>query len=133
MKRRSVIKSMGVLSLGIVAPSLPEGEVLADPFETKKNRLQTDILVVGGGTAGTVAAIQAGRAGAETVLIESGSQLGGTTTTGGWHFQASSMPGANKSSEGSVGNLWKSASGSMATACLISPNYRITTGNNRYQ
>jgi len=77
---------MGALSLGIVAPSLAEGEVLADPFETKKNSIETDILVVGGGTAGTIAAIQAGRAGAETVLIESGSQLGGTTTTGGVAF-----------------------------------------------
>ncbi len=77
---------MGALSLGIVAPSIAKGEVLADPYETKKKSIETDILVVGGGTAGTIAAIQAGRAGAETVLIESGSQLGGTTTTGGVAF-----------------------------------------------
>ncbi|MCK5173864.1 MAG: FAD-dependent oxidoreductase, partial [Planctomycetes bacterium] len=43
-------------------------------------------LVVGGGAAGTIAAIQAGRAGAKTVLIERGAQLGGTTTTGGVSF-----------------------------------------------
>ena len=43
----------------------------------------TDVLVVGGGTAGTIAAIQSARAGAKTVLIERGSQLGGTMTTGG--------------------------------------------------
>lgn len=86
MKRRSVIKSMGALSLGVVAPSLAKGEVLAAPYETKLNSIETDILVVGGGTAGTIAAIQAGRAGAATVLIESGSQLGGTTTTGGVSF-----------------------------------------------
>ncbi len=77
---------MGALSLGVMAPSLAEGEVLADPFETKLNSLETDILVVGGGTAGTVAAIQAARAGAKTVLVEFGSQLGGTTTTGGVSF-----------------------------------------------
>jgi len=47
---------------------------------------QADVLVVGGGTAGTIAAIQAARAGARTVLIERGSQLGGTTTTGGVSF-----------------------------------------------
>jgi hypothetical protein len=45
-----------------------------------------DVLVVGGGAAGTIAAIQAARAGARTVLVERGSQLGGTTTTGGVAF-----------------------------------------------
>jgi flavin-dependent dehydrogenase len=44
------------------------------------------VLVVGGGTAGTIAAIQAARAGAKTVLVERGTQLGGTTTTGGVSF-----------------------------------------------
>ncbi|MBI5833795.1 MAG: FAD-dependent oxidoreductase [Armatimonadetes bacterium] len=45
--------------------------------------VDTDVLVVGGGTAGAVAAIAAGRLGARTVLVECGSQLGGTMTTGG--------------------------------------------------
>lgn len=45
-----------------------------------------DILVVGGGTAGAIAALQASLAGAEVVLIEAGSQLGGTMTTGGVAF-----------------------------------------------
>jgi len=43
----------------------------------------TDVLVIGGGTAGTVAAIQAARAGVRTTLIEAEGQLGGTMTTGG--------------------------------------------------
>lgn len=47
---------------------------------------ETDVLVVGGGAAGTIAAIQAGRVGAKTLLVERGSQLGGTTTTGGVAF-----------------------------------------------
>ncbi len=47
---------------------------------------QADVLVVGGGAAGTIAAIQAARAGAKTVLVERGAQLGGTTTTGGVSF-----------------------------------------------
>ena len=47
---------------------------------------EVDVLVIGGGTAGTTAAIQAGRAGAKTLLVERGSQLGGTTTTGGVAF-----------------------------------------------
>ena len=36
--------------MGVMAPSLAEGEVLADPYETKKKLIETDILVVGGGT-----------------------------------------------------------------------------------
>lgn len=47
---------------------------------------EVDVLVVGGGTAGNIAAIQAGRAGAKTLLVERGAQLGGTTTTGGVAF-----------------------------------------------
>ncbi len=53
----------------------------AEPVTTR-----ADVLVVGGGTAGTIAAIQAARAGASTLLIERGPQLGGTTTTGGVSF-----------------------------------------------
>jgi hypothetical protein len=45
-----------------------------------------DVLVIGGGTSGTIAAIQSARAGATTALIERGSQLGGTATTGGVSF-----------------------------------------------
>ncbi len=48
-----------------------------------------DVLVVGGGTAGTIAAIQAGRAGATTLILERNSQLGGTMTTGGVAFPVS--------------------------------------------
>jgi len=46
-------------------------------------RKDIDVLVVGGGTAGTVAAIQSARAGARTALVEMGPQLGGAITTGG--------------------------------------------------
>lgn len=41
-----------------------------------------DVVVVGGGTAGAVAAIAAGRAGARTVVIEQTGALGGTQTQG---------------------------------------------------
>ncbi len=47
---------------------------------------EVDVLVVGGGTAGTIAAIQSGRAGAKTLLVERNCQLGGTMTTGGVAF-----------------------------------------------
>jgi len=86
MKRRAAIARMGALSFGLSAPRLVKGEVLQRPQPIRKEILNTDILVVGGGTAGVVAAIQAGRAGKKTVLVENGSMLGGTTTTGGVAF-----------------------------------------------
>lgn len=86
IERRKALKSIGTLSLGVAASSLAKGDVVAEPYEVSEKTIETDILVVGGGTAGVIAAIQAGRGGARTVLLESGSQLGGTTTTGGVRF-----------------------------------------------
>jgi glycine/D-amino acid oxidase-like deaminating enzyme len=45
-----------------------------------------DVLVIGGGTAGVIAALQASRAGARTLLIEKNGLLGGTMTAGGVNF-----------------------------------------------
>ena len=45
-----------------------------------------DTVVIGGGTAGVVAAIQAARAGASCLLVEKSGMLGGTITTGGVSF-----------------------------------------------
>ncbi len=42
-----------------------------------------DVIVIGGGTAGLVAAIQAGRAGSTTLLVEKNAMLGGTMTVAG--------------------------------------------------
>jgi hypothetical protein len=42
-----------------------------------------DVVVVGGGPAGVIAATQAGRAGARTLLVEKTARLGGTTINGG--------------------------------------------------
>ncbi len=41
-----------------------------------------DVLVIGGGAAGIAAAGQAGRAGAQVILLEQGFQVGGNMTTG---------------------------------------------------
>ena len=86
VKRRSIIKSLGAISLGMASPALTSGEILEKPYTVKQTKLETDVLVIGGGTAGVIAAIQAGRFGARTMVIENGSQLGGTTTTGGVSF-----------------------------------------------
>ncbi len=82
--QNSLIGTAG-LGLGIASTS----EVRADPVPSAAEPEITqdiDVLVVGGGTAGHVAAIQAGRAGARVLLVERGSQLGGTMTTGGVAF-----------------------------------------------
>ncbi len=49
-------------------------------------RVTCDVVVVGGGSAGICAALQSGRAGAKTVLVEAAHQVGGNTTTGGVNF-----------------------------------------------
>lgn len=54
--------------------------------DSTQSMTEADVLVVGGGTAGVPAAIQAARSGCATVLVEAGSQLGGTMTTGGVRF-----------------------------------------------
>ena len=51
-----------------------------------KETKEADVLVVGGGTAGVIAALQAARAGCRTILVENGSMLGGTMTVGGVAF-----------------------------------------------
>ena len=80
-------KVMQVSGLGLLAGATAKADGLV-PVEQKKKadasvENEVDVLVVGGGTAGVVAAIQAGRAGAKTMVVERGTQLGGTTTTGG--------------------------------------------------
>lgn len=78
MKRRNFIGGLGALPVGSVL-------VAAEPPAAART-LETDVLIIGGGTAGTIAALQAGRLGARTIIVEAGSQLGGTTTTGGVDF-----------------------------------------------
>ncbi len=80
MKRRELLKAATVGALGMHPLTARADSV---PSHAPQ---QVDVVVVGGGTAGTIAAIQAARAGAKTVLIEHGSQLGGTTTVGGVAF-----------------------------------------------
>jgi hypothetical protein len=80
VSRRNFLSSLGVVAAGSAA--LPRTVSAEEPVHA----ITADVLVIGGGTAGTIAALQAGRLGARTVLVEAGSQLGGTTVTGGVDF-----------------------------------------------
>lgn len=82
MKRRDLLKAASAAA-GALAISPLMARASDVPAEIPQ---EVDVLVVGGGTAGSIAALQAARAGAKTMLLEMGSQLGGTTTTGGVDF-----------------------------------------------
>ncbi|MGL6268268.1 MAG: FAD-dependent oxidoreductase, partial [Chitinophagaceae bacterium] len=49
----------------------------------QQKTIKTSVLVIGGSTGGTAAAIQSARTGAKTILIESGNTLGGMLTAAG--------------------------------------------------
>lgn len=76
---------LGTTGAGLAIASTTDVAVSADENTTHEPEItnEIDVLVVGGGTAGAIAAIQAGRAGATTLILERNSQLGGTMTTGG--------------------------------------------------
>ena len=81
-----MLKALGGATLGSLLPGVSKASDRDGRPGAEITTIKTDILVVGGGTAGTIAAIQAGRAGAKTLILERGSQLGGTGTTGGVSF-----------------------------------------------
>ena len=85
--RRAFIQQslIGTAGLGIASTFHASAAAVPDAAELEIAD-EVDVLVVGGGTAGAIAAIQAGRAGASVLLVERGSQLGGTMTTGGVAF-----------------------------------------------
>lgn len=86
MKRRNLLKYIGGISISSLMPI--NLNAFTSKYDSVKDlkKIKCDILVVGGGTAGVIAALQSARAGCSTILIENGSQLGGTITTGGVAF-----------------------------------------------
>ncbi len=91
MVRRAFMRYSAVGGAVATLASKAEGAKIDSDHQLKDDgneaiTSEVDVLVVGGGTAGTIAAIQAGRAGARTLLLERGAQLGGMTTTGGVSF-----------------------------------------------
>jgi len=85
--RRGFIQ-VSALSVAATAAAKADGLIPVEQKESSDDWVtnKVDVLVVGGGTAGTIAAIQAGRLGARTLVVERGPQLGGTMTTGGVAF-----------------------------------------------
>jgi hypothetical protein len=87
-RRHFIYSAAGVALAASALPVRAESTPLPQVAGLAESAVTTeaDVLVVGGGTAGTIAAIQAARAGAKTLLVERGSKLGGTMTTGGVAF-----------------------------------------------
>ena len=103
MKRRDFLTkaaiAAGTIGLGIgckrrIEPSVSEtdqpavngvtatGRTVMEPSKQIPVFAETDVLVIGGGPAGTAAAIAASRAGADTYLVERYNHLGGLWTGG---------------------------------------------------
>jgi heterodisulfide reductase subunit A-like polyferredoxin len=56
-------------------------------YEKQINQqMKTEVLVIGGGSAGSMAAIASGKEGRKTLLVERYGFLGGTSTTISGHF-----------------------------------------------
>lgn len=79
------VAGMAIASTSHVVLARRDGiNVSSEPEELATDvTTEVDVVVVGGGTAGTIAAIQAGRTGAKTLLLERSGYLGGMTTVGG--------------------------------------------------
>jgi heterodisulfide reductase subunit A-like polyferredoxin len=103
MKRRDLLKSAS-LSIGAVSVnSLPDW--LRAASEQTNN--EVDVLVVGGGTAGTIAALQAAKVGARTMIVEMAGQLGGTPQRQESTIPACFTPGESRSLQDLAGT-WSS-------------------------
>ncbi|MBQ8098541.1 MAG: FAD-dependent oxidoreductase [Bacteroidaceae bacterium] len=93
MKRRDFLKTAiigtGAAALGTAEANArkqkafqDDGQYVTEPEKQIPILAHTDVLVVGGGPAGTAAAIAASRGGAETYLVERYNHLGGLWTGG---------------------------------------------------
>ena len=88
MKRRTFIKTGGLGSIAAFGGTLEikadttDGSSVTEPEREIPIKGEYDVVVCGAGPAGVTAAIEAGRSGAKTMLIESQGCLGGVWTSG---------------------------------------------------
>ena len=88
MKRRTFLKTGGLGSVAACGGALQlnadatDGSHLTEPERDIPIKGDYDVVVCGAGPAGVTAAIEAGRSGAKTMLIESQGCLGGVWTSG---------------------------------------------------
>lgn len=97
-KELEPVKTEQPKTVSLLSNLLPEGAVLScesdltwvNSHEAAKiaaqitgSRIECELLVAGGGTAGAMAALHGARAGMHTVLVEPNYDLGGTSTLGG--------------------------------------------------
>ncbi|HDP34161.1 MAG TPA: FAD-dependent oxidoreductase [Candidatus Hydrogenedentes bacterium] len=86
--RRQFIRDAVVT--GTLAAAVGGGDACADRAAMREEETASsasyDVIVMGGGTAGAIAAIQAGRLGLHTLLVEKNGMPGGTTTIAAVNF-----------------------------------------------
>jgi ribulose 1,5-bisphosphate synthetase/thiazole synthase len=80
--RRKIEPDSGDKRKANTLPSRSTDKMITEPSKQIPVLAETDVLVIGGGPAGTAAAIAASRTGAETYLIERYNHLGGLWTGG---------------------------------------------------
>ena len=86
MNRRDFLKNSGIIAAAAtLSPVMTACGNEASDLAGMKNipdAYETDLLVVGGGPAGSCAAVAAARMGVRTIIIDSGNCLGGMATKG---------------------------------------------------
>jgi succinate dehydrogenase/fumarate reductase flavoprotein subunit len=88
--RRDFLRGVGTLGVAAAATGLLAGCATAETDDSSGGQSaggawdkETDVLVIGGGVGGTMAAYVAAKGGAKTILVEAGSELGGTALISG--------------------------------------------------
>ncbi len=80
INRRTAAKAFLATAAGGMLPGITTPSLSADRHHDSDERVRTEVCVIGGGSGGTGAALAAARAGANVVLVERESILGGTAT-----------------------------------------------------